>query len=535
MRLIVLFNDAMIADVICGEEAVYVGSVEGCRVHIEDRRVAPRQAVIAPGRGGAWILRQLDSICEVRLNGANVTEEAELKGGDEIRVLDYAIRVYPDHDERASTPTLGMSRSQLERFAQAKLPPGAILRRPEEPLSIQPEQLKSVNRHALAVSACQTPSEFMTVVIQAMLEMFAAHRVWIGIRRVGYGSMDYVEGRLMTGQTSDEPELTAQIKPRVLDRAQTVLIPLISSAERVSVLTGPLLGPEGALGMVYLDSGDTGRTFDLRQMDEFVLMLSMCGYHLDAIFRTIARNKAALIEGQVSVAHEIQTRLTPRMLPQSDALVWGAFREPGRQKSGDIYDVVRLANGLVAFMIATTPAEGGLPSMLMTQAQTAFRVACMHNDAPHIFLKSFNFLLYDGRDDHPLNCCAGLVEPSSGRVRYSLAGHLGAFIVSARGEERPLKGEEPLPPLGTSKSVVYPLLKADLEPGETLVLFTPGVTTAKNRQEETFGEQRFVDILCDNFGQLASATLKEMLNDLRAFTEGGSQPEDITVILAHRV
>ena len=67
------------------------------------------------------------------------------------------------------------------------------------------------------------------------------------------------------------------------------------------------------------------------------------------------------------------------------------------------------------------------------------------------------------------------------------------------------------------------------------MLFTPGVTTAKNRQGETFGEERFINILCDGFGQLASAMLKEMLTDLRNFTEGGQQPDDITVILAHRV
>lgn len=68
-----------------------------------------------------------------------------------------------------------------------------------------------------------------------------------------------------------------------------------------------------------------------------------------------------------------------------------------------------------------------------------------------------------------------------------------------------------------------------------MVLFTPGVTTAKNRRDETFGEERFVNILCDGFGQLASAMLKDMLTDLRNFTEQGSQPDDITVILAHRV
>ena len=55
------------------------------------------------------------------------------------------------------------------------------------------------------------------------------------------------------------------------------------------------------------------------------------------------------------------------------------------------------------------------------------------------------------------------------------------------------------------------------------------------RNDEDFGEERFINILCDGFGQLASTMLKEMLSDLRNFTEGGVQPEDITVLLAHFV
>ena len=79
------------------------------------------------------------------------------------------------------------------------------------------------------------------------------------------------------------------------------------------------------------------------------------------------------------------------------------------------------------------------------------------------------------------------------------------------------------------------MLTENLESAESLVVFTPGVTTAKNAKEETFGEERFVNILCDGFGQLASSMLKEMLTDLRNFTEGGKQPDDITVLLAHRL
>ena len=535
MRLIVLQQEAMIADIVCGLEAVYVGSHAGCRIQLQDARIRPQQAVIYPERDGVWIVQQLDTTCELRLNGTRITDHATLKSGDEIQLLEYAIRVYPDYEEKAPRAVLGTSRAALERFAQTKLPPTATLKRPDEALTVQPAQLEAVARATLAISGAITVGEFIDALLGSLLSTFAAQRAWVGVRRVNYGPMEYEEGRLITGQATDLPAIGHELKPRILDRAQFVLIPVLSSEERVSILAGPLIGPDGTLGMVYLDSGESGRRFDARDVDFFVLLLDLCAYQLDAIFKWLARNRAAMIAGQVSVAHEIQQRLTPRKLPQSEELQFGAFREPGHERSGDIYDVLRLPNNSVAFMVAHTPAAGALPSILMVQAQTAFRVAAMHQDSPSVYLRSLNWLLYDGRPDHPLHCFAGVIDPPTGQLRYSLAGHVGAFIVSARGEERSLAPDQPTPELGVSRSTVYPLLSEQLEPGETLVLFTPGVTTAKNRRDETFGEERFVNILCDGFGQLASATLKEMLTDLRNFTEGGSQPDDITVLLAHRV
>ncbi|MCK4343293.1 MAG: SpoIIE family protein phosphatase [Phycisphaerae bacterium] len=536
MRLIVLQSEAMIADVVCGTEAIYVGSGEGCRVQLTDARIAARQIVVYPERKGSWMLDQLESACEVSVNGTHISDKAELKTGDQIQILDYTIRVYPDYEEQPTAQTaVGTSRAQLERFAQARLPVGATLKKADEQVTLHPEQLAAIGRACVSVSGWATVEEFMDSALQTLLVTFAAQRAWMGVRRVSYGSLEYVEGRLITGQSTDMPEIGSDLKPRVLDRAQFILVPLLKAGERVSILSGPLVGPDGTLGMVYIDSGETGRRFDLRDMDFFALLLNIFAYQLDAIFKTLARSRAAMIEGQVGVAHEAQARLTPRMLPQSEQLQFGAFREPGRERSGDIYDVVRIANNLVSLMVAQTPATGAMPALLMTQAQTSFRSAAMHQDAPNVFLRWLNWLLYDGQKDHPLHCFTGLIDPASGQVRYALAGHVGAFIVSARGEERPLAPPEPTEPLGFVKNSVYPALSAQLEPGETLVVFTPGVTTAKNRREETFGEERFVNILCDGFGQLASATLKEMLTDLRTFTEGGSQPDDITVLLAHRV
>lgn len=525
----------MIADVVCGREAVYVGRHVNARVQLSDGRVAERQAVIFPDSGDVWTLKQLSPELEIRLNGAHVNEIAELSSGDEITLADYVIRVYPEFaEEKALRFEVATSGQSLQRFAKSQLPAGTILKKCDEAVNLLPTQVHRIGMMNASLGRCELSEELMDVALQTLISVFAAHRAWIGVRRYTYGPMEFVEGRTLTGSTCELPDIGEHIKPRAVDRAQFVMIPMVSPEERVSVLAGPLLGPEGPLGMVYVDSGESGRRFETPDLDYFIAVANGLAAQLHAIHQHIAKNRSATIDGEVSVAHEIQARITPRKLPQWDELQFGAFRETGLEKTGDVYDLVRLANGMAAFMVAHTTAQGALPSMLMAQAQSSFRIAAMHQDAPHILMRSLNWLLFDGQKDHPLNCFACAIDPKNGNLRYSLAGETGAYIISARGEERSLAPREPIPSLGSTRNANYPLLSEKLDNGETMAIFTPGVITAKNGAGETFGHDRFVNLLCDGFGQGASNMLKEMLSDLRSFTEGGAQPEDITVLLAHR-
>lgn len=536
MRLVVQSKGTTLTEVSCAHEAVYIGSRPGCRIHLPDAQVAPELAVIFPEGHATWVLQPLERGGELELNGVSITDKVAIRSGDQIRIHDFLIRAELDEEvPTASRPAGRTTVANLTRFVQYQLPPGTVIKRPEEALVLQPAQLARLAQDNRRLGQCTMVEELMEFLLRALLEGLASQRAWVGVRRVNYGPMEYVEGRLLTGQTFELTSTGENLKPRVLDRGQFLLLPFVSPEEPYSVLAGPLFGPDGTLGMVYLDTGDSGRRFDTSDLDFFVVALTYCGAQLDAIFKQLARQKAAMIDGEVSVAHAIQARLTPRKLPQWEQLQWGAFREPGRERTSDVYDVVRLSNQMAGFMLAHTSATGPMPSMLMSQAQATFRAAAMHLDAPHTVLRMLNHLLYDGQQDHPLDCFVGVLDPASGEMRYAQAGWMGAYIISARGEERRLGPPEPTPSVGLEKGAAYAQLTETLGPAETLVLFTPGVTTARNRQDEIFGEERFVNILCDGFGQLASATLKEMLSDLRHFTEAGQQPDDITVLLAHRV
>lgn len=533
MRLVVHETDAIVSDVVCSREPIRIGSADGCQVRLP--LDGPEDAGVIQLNGDGWIIEPNASSPPVSINGTPVSGPAPLRAGDELRIGTVLVEVHPEQVEAVHRPELGTSVAQLNRFAQtSQLAPGSIVKRGDEPLGVQPLQMQRIGQVLLRLADCIQPERVMEVALDAIAAAFGPLRVWIGIRRVNYGAMEYVEGRTNIGQASDLPEYGDKLKPRVLDRGQFLLIPQWTVDEPVCIMSGPLVGPDGILGMMYLDGPE--RRYSAHDLDYFIMLSNMLGVQLDSVFKYIAKNKAAMLEGEVSVAHEIQARLTPKKLPQwEDELQIGAFREPGREHTGDIYDIVKLATGHAAIMISHTPTTGPLPSMLMAAAHSSFRIAAMHQDAPHVFLRSLNHILFDPAKDRLLNSFVGLIDPATGQLKYAMAGNTGAFIIGLRGEERRLAPSTLEPTLGENRAFGYTLLSEQLESSETLVLFTPGVVTAKNRSGQVFGEDRFVNFLCDGFGQLASQLLKEMFTDLRSFTEGGLQPDDITVILAHRV
>jgi serine phosphatase RsbU (regulator of sigma subunit) len=534
MRLIINQEESMIAEIAVERDDVYVGSREDCMVHLPDARIAPHQAVIAPQKG-EWQFRLLENEPTVEVNGRPVQEDFTLKTGDEIRIFDFLIRVFPaEHGAAAATDGRSKKVARLTQFAQTHLPAGAQTKKSDESLHLHEGQLQTLGKVAVRMSQTASVEGVMDAALKVLFELFAAHRVWVGVRRVNYGAMEYVEGRRSTGQMTELPEVGESLKVRALDRNQFVIVPRLSAQDHTAVLVGPLAGPENTLGMLYLDSGPEGRRYHLHDLEFFMAVSGQIAAQLDAIFQQLARNRSEMMSGEVQVAHAIQSRLTPRKLPQWEEISFGAFREQGSEHSGDFYDIVKLPSGQAMFVVAHTPGEGAVPSMLTAQIQAAFRLGAMHQDAPHVLLKSLNWIMYDGQKDHPLHAFVGVLDPGSGTVQYATAGSLGAYVIGQRGDERGLLPAPPQTALGMNRTTDYTLLSEQLESGETLALFTPGVVTASNRAGEVFGEERFVDILCDGFGQVVSSMLKEMLNDLRAFTEGGKLPSDITVLLAHR-
>jgi serine phosphatase RsbU (regulator of sigma subunit) len=186
-----------------------------------------------------------------------------------------------------------------------------------------------------------------------------------------------------------------------------------------------------------------------------------------------------------------------------------------------------------AFLIAHVNATGAALALTMSRVQATFRVGFLHKDRMHALARTQNWLMTSEKDPSTIDAIVLMFDPKTGRVEYTRCGKMGAVIVDRKGQPRGLPGDT-APPIGQTPNFEYVARVEQLNPGDTLGLYTRGVATCTNGEGKKFSELRFLETICDSFGESPSAILEDIATDLATFFAEGKHPDDITIMLLQR-
>jgi len=537
MRVLVKEGEAVLADLSFEDEEIAIGSEAGCGIHLPDMRVSPRNAVIRPQDNGEWNIEPLDPDNTVLVNGHKLSERMELHNGDEIAVHEYLLKVYLDQElERHVVEDTRLSPEELARIKEFPLPPGSVVKRHFDPVTLTQDQLERVSRIGMEVFHCRDIHELVEVALNTLLVQFSARVAWIGLRRQPRGELEVLAGKLPGGQPCATTPVVELLQYRCTERAQHICIrKLRDEGEIGSAMGVPLTSPSGPLGMIYVDHGLKAKRFQIPDLDLISSIGAQIAAKLDALVQGRLQRNAEITATEISVVHTIQAQLDPRHAPQFENLQLAAYSRSGQERPGDMYDVMKHPDTrLAAFMLGHVNATGALLALSLARLHATFRVAVLHNDPPHAFGRELNWLMYDERDPSTVDALYLLIDPPSGKIRYCRAGKIGAIIINARGEPRALQAGDS-PPIGQARDFKYAAQQEVLGPGETLILYTRGVASCVNAQGDRFGERRFLELVCDGFGQPPSQTIQDLTYELTSFFQDGKHPDDITIVLLHRL
>lgn len=538
MRIVVKEKETgvVIVDRSFEEEAVYVGSQPGCSVYVPDLRFGAHCLLMSPDEQGVWWVEPLNPEAHIAICGQDLTDRRMLVEGDEIDAFDYKLTIYlladmnekPAEDDRLS-PT------DLAEIKKYPLPPGSFIKRPNDPIQLDTSQTARLARAALELAESRDIQQLVDIALTHLLQNFRGRCAWIGLRRQTNGELDVVGGRYTSGEVCEAPTLASGLRYRCMERLQSILVRRADDSVIGSALSAPVSAPGGGVyGMVYVDVRKASKRYGTTDLDALVMFTTVLAHRLEALITAHTRQLAQVSNAELAVLQRMQEQLDPQNVPSWKELQIGAFTKAGQQHSGDVYDVMKIpGKELVYLLIAHAQAEGPILPALMAQAHASFRMAAVNGTLPHAFFRQLNYVMYGEREQRYVGCFALLIDPATGLIRHCRAGRIGALIIDAKGQPRPFGAIE-MPAIGVERAFEYTTSEDALHRGETLALYTRGVVMATNADGERFREKRFIDCLCDSFGQSALTTLDDLKTDISAFTDGGAHPEDMTVLLAHR-
>jgi serine phosphatase RsbU (regulator of sigma subunit) len=126
----------------------------------------------------------------------------------------------------------------------------------------------------------------------------------------------------------------------------------------------------------------------------------------------------------------------------------------------------------------------------------------------------------------------GMLNPRNGQIDYINAGHNPPFIIDAQGKFK-TKLNPTGPAVGMMRGFDFAIERAELEPGDSIIAYTDGVTEARAANKEFYSEKRLLDLLSE---PVASATdlVDRVRDSIRSFTVDAIQNDDITMITVRR-
>lgn len=277
----------------------------------------------------------------------------------------------------------------------------------------------------------------------------------------------------------------------------------------------------------------------VRRRDE-IGRLALAFAHMDeALHRNVrslmeATSARERIEGELNVARDIQMGLLPKTFPafpDRPEIDLHSLLVSAREVGGDLFDYYFLDDHRLCFTIGDVAGKGVPAALFMAITKTLIKAAAETDDDPAAMLTKVND---DLSRDNPnaifVTLLIGILDVRTGHVRYGNAGHNPPLVRRRTGTVDMLRGISG-PAVGVMEDMAYATLETTLAPGDTIVLYTDGITEAMNAEHALYGETRLVSLVGNGEAPSSGALVDALMADVAAHVEGAEQSDDITILV----
>ena len=286
-------------------------------------------------------------------------------------------------------------------------------------------------------------------------------------------------------------------------------------------------GGDSRIGVLYLDSREKGTLLSASTRAGLETLAAEASVAIENARLYREKLEKAKMEQEMKIAAEIQQALLPKPRASLGFVEAHAASIPCRSIGGDFFDYVDEPNSAFGFTVGDVAGKGPPAALMSALMQGMFASHAILSEGPAAAVTVMNrALCRRGLESRFVTLMFGVVSPD-GQMTYCNAGHNPPVVIGLNGVKRLDVGG---PVVGLLEFAPYDQETVRLEPGDTIIIFSDGVSEALNSAGEEFGDDRLLAVVEHAGKQPAAEIVDRLVAAVREFTRGAPQSDDITAM-----
>ncbi|HET8798078.1 MAG TPA: SpoIIE family protein phosphatase [Thermoanaerobaculia bacterium] len=518
--------------------AVSIGRASDCSIPIKDRYLSRKHAEIV-SVGSGWMLKDLGSANGTYLNGTRVERDEVLKTGDRIRLGDTEI-VFETTD-RASTDRF-IAVGEAAASPTIAIPIHDISDRPE---AQDVSRLQTLTLLARELIEDRPMDELFGFIVDRVMEHLHPSRAAIALLAPDGRSFSKVEVRRQDASDQSELTISHTLLTEIVEEKKALAFVDVTVDEKLrraqsiimqgihSILCAPVMIGNAVVGVLYVDYLFTQRSIS----EEDVKLVAQIGRFAAIKLETTRLREEAIqkriMDEELKMASSIQRRLLPAAPTGVPGFTFIGRNQPCRTVSGDYYDFAIRPNGKMYFVIGDVSGKGVTAGLMMAGLQVAFRIFSKDDPDPAALVTQLNRSLKENLPQSKfVTLFLGRLDTKTGHIEYVNAGHTPPLLLTKSGAVE-LTESDLL--LGVVSRAEFVNRELRLDPGDSLILFTDGVTEARDAAGMDLGSATIASALARLHGA-AAGVIADSVNDTVLTHVGDAEnlDDDVTLLVLSR-
>jgi len=530
------------------KDRITIGRSRDSDIFLPDQWLSRQHAEIRQKPDGFYV-NDLGSKNGTLLNGGRLQEEQRLRAGDIItlgeHILTFSLGGEPgDEETEPDSDPVGTRVFSARELSDIKTKPAidaAELARQNRVLGVLSRAAGSLVKH-------RSLDEIFEMVLDLLFEAVPAERGAILLRQPGGTQLDIKAARSRAGKPITG--VSRSIARRVLEQRVSILLPNVMEdealAHQVSILgagirsavcaplwfTADFAEQDAVIGLVYLDTRAHTSSFTEDDLQIVTALANVAAAKIENVRLLEESLEKRRLEQDMKMAAEIQKGLLPGIAPVVEGYEVAGSNRPSRSVGGDYYDFA-LDQGRLLFALGDVAGKGTGAALLMAVLRAAVRGHWAEGTGAEAMARINRTVCQNVTEGKYVTFFLGRLDPRSGGLAYVNAGHNPPLLIRADGTVETLNDGGMV--LGLFESIPYAEGHAELRPGDTLLVFSDGVTEMWNPAGEEFGEPRLqaLAVLKRDLGaeELQAAVLK----GLEDHAQGTRANDDRTLLVLKRL